>query len=200
MRAQIQQILLEAASVVLLGAGFAFAANALSPRGLSLSRDYFPTSAHPPMAPSTASAPATPAAPSGEEDVATRLKGKGLRDLTRVELQALLKDPRHDMGLIVIVDARDPEKFRQARIPGALNLDVYHPEKQMSAVLAACQAAEQVVVYCMGGECEDADTGAILLRDAGVPADKISVYGGGMTEWTDLHLPTESGEPPASKP
>ena len=45
-----------------------------------------------------------------------------------------------------------------------------------------CQAAEQVVVYCTGGECEDSDTAAILLRDAGVPTAKLFVYGGGFAE------------------
>ena len=60
-------------------------------------------------------------------------------------------------------------------------------------VLPAAQAAEEIVVYCTGGECEDADTAAIVLGDAGVPAKKVFVYGGGYSEWTENHLTLETG-------
>jgi 3-mercaptopyruvate sulfurtransferase SseA len=59
-------------------------------------------------------------------------------------------------------------------------------------MLPFCQAAEKVVVYCTGGECEDADTTAILLRDAGIPSQKLFVYGGGFAEWEASRLPVET--------
>ena len=37
------RVLLEAALVAVVGAAFAFAANRISPRGLALARNYFPT-------------------------------------------------------------------------------------------------------------------------------------------------------------
>jgi 3-mercaptopyruvate sulfurtransferase SseA len=63
----------------------------------------------------------------------------------------------------------------------------------LGGVLSASQAADLVVVYCTGGDCEDADSTAILLRDAGVPNQKLFVYGGGYIDWTANQLPIEKG-------
>ena len=35
---------------------------------------------------------------------------------------------------------------------------------------------------------------AIILRDAGVPAQKLFVYSGGYSQWSNQHLPVEKGE------
>ncbi|HWH72296.1 MAG TPA: rhodanese-like domain-containing protein, partial [Candidatus Sulfotelmatobacter sp.] len=51
-----------------------------------------------------------------------------------------------------------------------------------------------IVVYCNGGNCEDSELAATMLRDAGIPKDKLLVYGGGMTEWTTNGLPVELGQ------
>ena len=77
--------------------------------------------------------------------------------------------------------AREEDHYRDGHIPGAYELNPYHPEKELSQVLPLCQMAAQVVVYCTGGDCEDADSTALLLRDAGVPAPKLFVFGGGYT-------------------
>jgi rhodanese-related sulfurtransferase len=126
-------------------------------------------------------------------DVDQRLKDKGLQPASRARALELFHDPRYQEGRIVFVDARNGEHYEEGHIPGALQLDPYHPEQQMSGVLTACQAAEEVVVYCAGGDCEDADTTAILLREAGVPNQKLFVYGGGYTDWTENNLPVEQG-------
>jgi rhodanese-related sulfurtransferase len=57
-----------------------------------------------------------------------------------------------------------------------------------------CLAAEKIVVYCAGGDCEDSRFAAILLRDAGVAPEKLFVYSGGLHAWTAAGLPVESGE------
>jgi rhodanese-related sulfurtransferase len=80
-----------------------------------------------------------------------------------------------------------------SHIPGAYQLDRYHPENYLAADLTPCQNADLVVVYCTGGECEDAEYTALLLRDAGVPNQKLFVYGGGFDEWSARHLPLEQG-------
>jgi rhodanese-related sulfurtransferase len=51
----------------------------------------------------------------------------------------------------------------------------------------------KVVVYCSGGECEDSEFAAIMLRDAGVPRDILFVYAGGILEWKATGLPVETG-------
>ncbi len=55
------------------------------------------------------------------------------------------------------------------------------------------QIAERVVVYCNGGNCEDSELAASLLRDAGIPAEKLQVYLGGFTEWEAQGMPVEIG-------
>lgn len=203
-----QKVLVEALIVAGVGAGIAFAANFLSPRGLALNRDYFPTNvastnrarSTPPAASQAVSNSSAPSSgqPSeastiaaGDDEVAARLKSKGLTCIGRAEVERLAGDPQ-----VVFVDARDDEKFAAGHIRGALELDPYHPEKQLGAVLAASQSAKQVVVYCAGGECEDADTVAIMLRDAGIPAGRVVVYGGGMNDWSAHHEPVETGARP----
>jgi rhodanese-related sulfurtransferase len=196
----VASVLLEAALVVLAAAVFALAANELSPRGLKLARNYFPAGSNQsaplpkpkPLRPPPAVA-ATNAAPAADE-TDQRLKGKGLQPIHRAEAERLFHDPRYPQGLLVFVDARDEDHFHEGHIPGAYELDPYYPEKQLGNVFPPCQAADQVIIYCNGGDCDDADSAAILLRDSGVAANKLFVYGGGYTEWTDNHLPVERGE------
>jgi rhodanese-related sulfurtransferase len=183
--------------VALVCAALAFAANKLSPRGLNLGRNYFPsgtgtTSVSPPkLSPPTAASTNEDAAAA---EIDQRLKDKGLQPITRVETEKLFHDPRYAQGLIIFVDARDEDHYRDGHIPGAYELNPYHPEKELPQVLPLCQIAAQVVVYCTGGDCEDADSTALLLRDAGVPVPKLFVFGGGYNEWSEHHLPEEKGE------
>jgi rhodanese-related sulfurtransferase len=197
LNSKVRTIVVEAAIVAIVGLGVALAANQLSPRGLALSRNYFPAGTNP--------APAVPApvlvAPvaagtdenSEAAQLSERLRDKGLQEVKRGHAEILFHDPGAQMGRIVFVDARDEDHYKDGHIPGAYELDPYHPEKKLGAVLTVCEAAEKVVVYCTGGDCEDSDTAALLLRDGGVPGGKLFVYGGGFTEWESSHLPVETG-------
>ncbi len=190
-------VLLEALVVDLAAEAYAFDANEISPRGLKLTRNYFPDGTGQTAAPVLSSRPQDSAAKTNQEvaldEVDQRLKDKGLQPVSRAKTVALWHDPRFQEGLIVFVDARNQEHYDDGHIPGAYQLDPYHPEQQLGGVLAACQAADQMIVYCAGGDCEDADSTAILLRDAGVPSQKLFVYGGGYDDWTENHLPVEQG-------
>jgi rhodanese-related sulfurtransferase len=188
----------EAVLVAALGAALAFAANQVSPLGLALSRDYFPTgtvnSVRPvpgaglPRAAGTNSAVLSPA-----QFLAAQMKEKGLQLLEDNQAAPLFHDPRFQQNLIVFIDARDEEHYQQGHIPGAYEFDPYHPEKYFNSVMPVCQKAEQVVVYCNGGDCDDSESAALLLRDVGVPNQKLFVYAGGFTEWTTNNLPVETG-------
>lgn len=213
------KVLREAVIVSLIGALLALAANEISPRGLRLVRNYFPetTPAPVPVLAATNSAPALPvtnpalttvAAPSNsapaeltdsqiDEQVAAaavaRLKARGLQVVSFDEVKKLLHDPGYQDGSIIFVDARDDEHYQAGHIPGAYQLDYYHPDKYLATVLAACQKAGRIVVYCTGGDCEDSELTALLLRDGGVPNDKLFVYSGGITEWDAKKEPIETG-------
>ena len=193
-----KKVLLEGLVVAVIGAALSFAANEISPLGLKLSRNYFPGNARG-SSPLTASgnlsqgsAGASAGAPSSVELLAARLKEQGLGLVDSNQVVQLLKDPRAEQDLIVFVDARNDDHYQSGHIPGAYQFDHYHPEKYLTAIMPACQRAQQIVVYCAGGECEDSESAAIFLAQAGIPKERLFVYGGGWTEWTNA-MPYEVG-------
>jgi rhodanese-related sulfurtransferase len=105
----------------------------------------------------------------------------------------LFRDPRYDQNLVVFIDARDDAHYAAGHIPGAHQFNHYRPEQYLPNVLPFCLGAMQIVVYCTGGQCEDSEFAALMLRDAGIPAASLFVYPGGMNEWTSLNLPVELG-------
>lgn len=109
------------------------------------------------------------------------------------EALTLYNDPRREADLICFVDARSLEVYAAGHIPGSYRFDHYHPEEGMAEVLPLCQAAEVVVVYCNGGDCEDSRLTAHTLRELGVPAERLRVYEGGLTDWRAQGQPLEIG-------
>jgi len=194
----VKKLLLEGLVVAVSGAALSFAANEISPLGLKLSRNYFPgsTPSSPPVTasgnPSRGSADTNAHAPSSFELLAARLKEHGLGVVDSTQVAQLLKDLRTEQDLIVFVDARNDEHYQAGHIPGAYQFDHDHPEKYLPAVMPVCQRAQQIVVYCAGGECEDSESAAIFLVQAGIPKERLFVYGGGWTEWTNA-MPYEAG-------
>jgi len=178
-------------TVAVAGLAFALAANWISPRGLELGRNYFPGASRPlPQPGGTTNAP-NPTVPA---QLAARIQAQGLHVITGPEVHRLFQDPRYAQELVVFVDARNQAQYRQGHIPGAYPFDHYRAMEELPNVLPACLNAEQVVVYCTGGDCEDSEFSAITLRDAGVPADRLFVFIGGITEWTAEGYPVETGE------
>ena len=192
----VRQIFWEAVLVAALGAAFAFAANRISPRGLALTRDYFPSgTAHVVRPVPGAGLPHDVGTNSGvvspAQFLAAQMKEKGLQLMDGPKAAQLFHDPRFRQNLIVFIDARDEEHYQQGHIPGAYEFDPYHPD--FNSVMPVCQKAEQVVVYCNGGDCDDSEFAALLLRDVGISNQKLFIYGGGFTEWTTNNLPVETG-------
>jgi rhodanese-related sulfurtransferase len=185
-------MLLEAAFVVLVGGVFAFAANEISPRGLALARNYFPNGMNNAVRMTATAATNTAAIPPAQL-LAAELKKNGLQLLDGNQTERLFHDPGFQRGAIIFIDARDEAHYRAGHVPGAYEFDPYHPEKYFPAVLPVCQAAEQIVVYCNGGDCDDSESAALLLRDVGIANRKLLIYGGGITEWTNNRLPVEIG-------
>jgi rhodanese-related sulfurtransferase len=177
--------------VAVLGAAVAFVANALSPRGLKLTRDFFdsrnPTTNNP------VANPVSVGTNSPLELLVARLADKGVHVADSNQVLQLFHDPRYEQGLVIFIDAREDQHFQEGHVPGAYQLDYYRPEAYLATVLPVCQIAQQIVVYCSGGNCEDSEFAATFLLGAGVPKEKLLVYGGGMTEWATNSLPVESG-------
>ena len=198
---ELKRVLLEALVVAAIGLAVALLANLVSPRGLSLTRNYFPSgSTHGKIdgsANSNVTAVVTATNRGGQlawESVAARLKEKGLQPIDFGEAMELFRDPQYAVDLIVFIDARDDRHYAEGHIPGAYQFDRYYPEKHLPAVLPVCLSATKIVVYCTGGDCEDSEFAALTLKDAGAPLERIVVYAGGMTEWAAKGLPVEFGE------
>jgi rhodanese-related sulfurtransferase len=190
------------AEAVLVAVGAALVglvANALSPVGLSLGRDYFPkASAAPPAAEPLAASPKTArggaSAPIDRgAAVRRRLEQRGLRVIAGPEVVGWFGEAQGAQGLTVFIDARNEAQFASGHIPGAWPFDHYRPQLHLPAVLPVCLAALRVVVYCAGGECEDSEFAAVMLRESGVPAANLFVYPGGMTDWVARGQPVEIG-------
>ena len=194
-----KELMVEVVFVTALGAVFAFAANEISPRGLMLMRNYFPGTTRS-SAPAAAAANRTPVPGGNPEAVTTtarqladQLKNQGLQLVDSNQMVQFFRNPRYQREAIVFVDARDDRHYQAGHIPGAYQFDHYRAENYFASALPACLSADQIVVYCTGGSCEDSAYTALTLRDAGVPKEKLFVYGGGITEWTANGLPVEVG-------
>jgi rhodanese-related sulfurtransferase len=187
-----RSLLREAFFVALAGAASALLANQLSPRGLKLARDYFPGGIAPLTVPPARMAEAANTTPPLTA-LAARLQEKGLHLAGRAQVEQLFHDPRLQQNLVLFIDARDENHYQEGHIPGAYEFFPYHPEKYLAEVMPLCQIAEQIVVYCAGGECEDSESAALYLQQAGIPAEKLFVYGGGITDWAAAGLAVERG-------
>jgi len=203
--AGVRSTLGEPALVAALGFALALAGNALSPRGLVVNRDYFPadrsaagSGASPTGTPTgatnlVATAPLVGPPAAVPDSVEARVQARGFSVVTREEARALLDDPRHAQELVLFVDARDDRHYQEGHLPGAYPLDRFHPERYLADLLGPCTAAERVVVYCTGGDCEDSLFAAALLHDAGVASGRLGVYVGGIADWQSAGLPVEVG-------
>jgi rhodanese-related sulfurtransferase len=189
----VKRVFEEALFVAIVGAAFAFGANLVSPRGLALTRNYFPAGISRPVPAARNVANTNAPAPSPAQLLAAQLKAQGLQGVDGRQAAQLFHDPRFKQGSIVFIDARDEQHYREGHIPGAYEFDPYYPEKYFATALPVCQAAEQIVVYCNGGDCDDSESAAIMLRDVGIANRKLFVYTGGFPEWTTNGLPVEVG-------
>lgn len=185
----IATVVAEGVAVAVFAVLAALAANALSPRGLKLGRDYFPVAGNSPAA----LAPAADLAANPGAAVERRLAQRQLRIATNAEALAWHRDALREQGLFVFVDARDDAHFQAGHLPGAWQFNHYRPEIFLPTVLPVCLGALKVVVYCAGGSCEDSEFAAVMLRNAGVPAENLFVYVGGIADWTAQGQPLETG-------
>jgi rhodanese-related sulfurtransferase len=193
----VKKTFLEGLLVAVVGVAVGFTANALSPGGLKLSRNYFPGGTAPRPA-STATtghtAPQATNAAATTSSAEAHLKQMGLEVVTSAQAEVLFHDPRTQQELILFIDARDTQHYEAGHIPGAIQFDHYHPEQYAAVVMPACQQAQQIIVYCKGGDCEDSEHAAVMLRDSmGVAKEKLFVYAGGITDWEAHQRPIEIG-------
>ena len=191
--------------VVIAGVGLVIGliANAFNRDGLDLSENYFrrpavsprPSPTPPPLT-TTATDPANhgTAPPPERDPLVARIEDElGLQAVTHDEAVETFEDPYRLDGVYLFIDARDDEHYLDGHIPGAVQMDHYHKDRYLPAVLEACAAASRIIVYCEGGECEDSEFATRILLEAGVDWGLLHIYAAGYAAWTEAGLPVEIG-------
>ena len=117
------------------------------------------------------------------------------QDITTERVAKIVSNPDTGMGLNFIIDARDDESFEEGHISGAIQVNYYEIERYLDDVLLErMAAAENIVVYCNGGSCEDSIfLCRELINEYGVDYDRVFLYAGGWEAWTAKGHPTATG-------
>jgi rhodanese-related sulfurtransferase len=89
-----------------------------------------------------------------------------------------------EAGAMLLVDARGDDAFAGGHMPWAVQCDHFRLERFIRTVTELAKAADRVVVYCNGGDCEDSILVCGDLMEFDVPYDKIYLFKGGWEEWT----------------
>ena len=92
---------------------------------------------------------------------------------------------------VIILDARSPEEFAEGHIPGAKNLPYYEFAEKASVVLKKIPFDREIIAYCEGLECTNAEDLAFLLKENGYV--QVKVFEGGWEEWTKKGMPVKRG-------
>lgn len=106
----------------------------------------------------------------------------GLDTISPRDLQGLLHD-----GKAFAVDVNSPLSWREARVPGAINLD---PLAYNAGDLPADKEA-LVVFYCSNPWCRKAPNAARRAEKLGY--GNVRVMSAGIKGWLDAELPVEKG-------
>lgn len=172
----VKRVATETALVVAAGIGIGLPANQLSPVGIELARDYFPRSAE-----------------AQKQPAEERLRALGIATVTLDQVAAMVSDPGYEQGLQILIDARKTAPYQAGHIPGAFQFNHYYLENYLEEVLPASQIAEEIVIYCKGGDCEDSEFAAQALMELGIATEKLSVFIGGLDAWRAAGKPLEQG-------
>ena len=157
-----------AAGIILLSSILGLAVDALHPRGVFWAQ--------------------LKATPGQAEPVAT--SGDAPSELRVVSADTLRRWVRE--GLAVLLDAREPEAYFRAHLPGARNLPVDAVGDSLD-LLQSLPRDRWLVCYCDGAPCDLGERLAYELKSWGF--DSVAVYWGGVADWRERGLPMEKGGP-----
>lgn len=97
-----------------------------------------------------------------------------------------------DSGMVLLVDARDEESFRNGHIPGAVNLPLRTREESFELLRERLSSGITVVTYCVDPGCRDSTFLATWLAERGIT--DIMVYTGGIEGWISAGLVVETDQ------
>jgi rhodanese-related sulfurtransferase len=126
---------------------------------------------------------------------ASRASGADLPEIPAagrpVQIQLDVLQRYHAAGAALIVDAREPDEYAEAHIPGAINLPWETAGSDPARLESLDSGGRPIVTYCGGGTCEVSLKLADELFYAGHP--RVAVYVGGFPEWVEAGHPVASG-------
>jgi rhodanese-related sulfurtransferase len=93
---------------------------------------------------------------------------------------------------VIMLDARSPDEFAEGHIPGAKNLPYYEFSEKASVVLKEIPLDREIITYCEGLECSNAEDLVFLLKENGYA--QVKVFEGGWEEWRENGMPLKRGE------
>ncbi len=96
----------------------------------------------------------------------------------------------------LFVDARNPENYMEAHIPGAVNVPPAQFEADAEPFLSNIPFDQEVILYCDGPGCHLAETLSVLMKEVGY--EKLMLFSDGWQGWEKENLPITFGKEEAS--
>jgi rhodanese-related sulfurtransferase len=93
-----------------------------------------------------------------------------------------------------IIDAREPNDYREGHIPGAINLPYDEVVTDPERLEKFDPEGKPIIVYCGGGTCELSMNLGFALVNAG--KKRVLVFMGGWPEWSTSGYPIAKGATP----
>lgn len=107
----------------------------------------------------------------------------GLKDASR----------RYVENKAVFVDARPKSEYCRGHIKGAVSLPWHDAGDRFMEVASRLEAAETIITYCDGKNCELSHDLALFLSEMGF--ENVRVLVNGWTVWRKAGLPTQKDSP-----
>ena len=109
-----------------------------------------------------------------------------------VELDSEQVRKEHAQPGVLFLDARRSEQYNQGHIPGARDFAVWEGDIDAKVLSLAMEVPPdtRIVVYCMGGECDDSHILRNKLID--VHFSNVVIYTDGWPDWLKAGLPVET--------
>jgi rhodanese-related sulfurtransferase len=89
----------------------------------------------------------------------------------------------------IIFDARREADYLAGHLPGAMSLPSGDIDRHFSGITSLLTPEQPILVYCSGQDCDESLMLGKTLIEAGYT--NITLFVGGMKEWTDANLPVE---------
>lgn len=109
-----------------------------------------------------------------------------------IQIQVPVVKKFFDADGALIIDARDPDEFREGHLPGAINLPFDSAVTDPALLQSLPVEGRPIIVYCGGGTCEVSITLAWELL--GVGHSRVTYFPGGYPEWVENGYPVETGD------